>query len=302
MAVIERVGTGRILKGAAGSLEITVYSDGTLTDPTVASVAVVDGQGNVVTTGAAAIVGSSSGRVTASVDDAQTAEVKTLTATWTLTVGGNAQTFVTYHEVIGDLLFSEAELRAFDGGAVASGTTYTDAAIGQMHELVREAFEQICHAAFGARFRRDYFDGDGCATLWLRDMQVQSILAAATREPGSTTWTALSVSELADLLVMPNGRVIRDSLGYWTSGARNIRVDYVYGYQPVPWEVKRAAMWVARNYLSGSNVPRNAISQVDELGTFRLAVPGERGSWFGNPEVDRVLRDYQARNRIPGVG
>lgn len=302
MAVIERVGAGRILKGAAGSLEITVYSDGTPTDPTVASVAVVDGQGNVVTTGAASIVGSASGRVTASVDDAQTAEVKTLTATWTLTVGGNAQTFVTTHEVIGDFLFTEAEARAFDGGALASGTTYTDGAIGEMHELVRGAFEQICNVSFGARFKRDYLDGDGCATLWLRDMQVQSVLAAAIREAGSNTWTALTAGELADLLVYPNGRVIRDSLGSWTSGQRNIRVDYVYGYQPVPLEVRRAAMWIARNYLTGSNIPRNALSQVDELGTFRLAVPGERGSWFGVPEVDRVLRDYATRNRIPGIG
>lgn len=302
MAVIERVGTGRILKGAAGTLEIRVYSDGTPTDPTVASVAVVDGQGAVVTTGAAAISGLSDGKVTASVDDAQTAEVKTLTATWTLTVGGNSQTFVTQHEVIGDLLFTESELRAFDGGAVASATNYTDNAIQQMHELVRESFEQICHVAFGARFKRDYFDGDGCATLWLRDMQVQSILGAAIRTAGTQTWVALSGSELADLLLDSNGRLVRDSLGYWTAGNRNIRVDYVYGYQPVPFEVRRAAMWVARNYLTGSNMPRNAISQVDELGTFRLAVPGERGSWFGLPEVDRVLRDYQARNRIPGVG
>lgn len=302
MAVIERVGSGRILKGAAGTLEIRVYSDGTPTDPTVASVAVVDGQGASVTTGAAAISGLSDGKVTASVDDAQTAEVKTLTATWTLTVGGNSQTFVTNHEVIGDVLFSEAELRAFDGSALSNATTYTDAAIGAMHEMVREAFEQICHVAFGARFKRDYFDGDGRSTLWLRDMQVQSVLAAAIRTAGTTTWTDLTVSELADLLVSPNGRVIRDSLGSWASGARNIRVDYVYGYQPVPLEVKRAAMWIARNNLTGSNMPRNAISQVDELGTFRLAVPGERGSWFGLPEVDRVLRDYQARNRVPAVG
>lgn len=302
MAVIERVGAGRILRGAAGSLEITVYSDGTPTDPTLASVAVVDGQGNVVTTGAAAIVGSSSGRVTASVDDAQTAEVKILTATWTLTVGGNSQTFVTQHEVIGDLLFTEAELRAFDSNAVSSATSYTDNAIQQMHELVRESFEQICHVAFGARFKRDYFDGDGCATLWLRDMQTTSILAAAIRTPASTTWVDLTAGELADLLVYPNGRVIRDSLGYWTAGNRNIRVDYVYGYQPVPWEVRRAAMWIARNYLTGTNIPRNALSQVDELGTFQLAVPGQKGSWFGMPEVDRVLADYQARNRIPAVG
>lgn len=302
MANIERTGSARILKGTAGVLEITVYSNGTATDPTLASVAVVDGQGNAVVTGAAAITGGSSGKVTATIDDAQTAEVADLTATWTLTVGANSQTFTTYHRIVGDLLFTEAELRAFDRDAVSDTATYTDALILEAHDLVAEAFEQVTGAAFGLRFAREVLDGDGVTTLWLPSMQVGSVLAAAIRTAGTSTWTALTAGELADLLVSPSGRVIRDSLGYWTFGMRNIRVDYTHGYQPIPYEVKRAAMWVARNYLTGSNLPRNATSQVDALGTFRLAVPGERGSWFGFPEVDRVLRDYRSRNHVPAVG
>lgn len=301
MANIEWTETGTIQQGLTGAIEITVYSDGTPTDPSVASLTVIDGQGNTVATGGASIIGSGSGRVAATLDDAVTGEAKTLTATWTLTVGGNSQTFTTYHEVRGDLLFSESELRAFDGGAVANQTTYTDTAILAMRSMVDEAFEQIVTTAFGARFRREVLDGDGTETLWLGQTQVLRILGAAIRETGSTTWTALAGSELADLLLSSNGRLVRESLGAWTAGRQNIRVDYVYGYQPVPYEVRRAAMWIARNNLTGSNVPRNALSQVDELGTFRLAVPGERGSWFGVPEVDRVLRDYQARNRVPGV-
>lgn len=300
MANVERVGSGRVLKGTAGSLEITVYSDGTLTDPTLASVAVVDGQGNAVTVGAPTIVGGGSGRVTSTIDDAETAQAKTLVATWALTVGGNSQTFVTYHQVVGDALFTEAELRAFDQNALA-GVNPSDSAILAMHELVAEAFEQIVGTAMGLRFEREYLDGDGTSSLWLKRFRIGSVLAAATREAGSTTWTALTASELADLQVYDNGQVVRESLGTWPSGRRNLRVDYTYGYQPVPHELRRAAMWVARNYLAGSNVPRNAISQLDELGTFRLAVPGERGSWFGLPEVDRVLRDYRSRNHMPGV-
>lgn len=302
MANIERTGSARILKGTAGVLEITVYSDGTLTDPTVASVAVVDDQGATVTVGAAALTGGSSGKITATLDDAQTAEVKNLTATWTLTVGANSQTFVTYHQVVGDLLFTEAELRAFDAASVSDAATYTGRAILAMHDLVAESFEQICGVAFGARFHRDYLDGDGGTKLWLQRFRVSSVLAAAVRTRGTQTWTALTSDELADLQVYPNGKMQRESLGAWLAGSRNIRVDYVYGYQPIPYEVKRAAMWVARDYLTGTNIPRNALSQVDELGTYRLAVPGERGSWFGKPEVDRVLKDYHGRNNVPGVG
>lgn len=300
MANIERVGSGVSLKGAVATLQVLVYSDGALTDPTAAAVTAVDQAGAAVTLGTVAIVGSGTGKVT--VPTLVSTVAQSLTVTWTLTVGGTAQTFTTYHEVLGDLLFSEAELRAFDGGAVASGSTYSDDDVIKMRELVREGFEQICGVAFGERARRVFFDGDGSETLWLDDMQVQSVTAAAIRDSGSTTWTAFTASELSDLLVSSNGRVIRDSQGSWTAGNRNIRVDYTYGYQPIPWEVKRAAMWVARNYLTGSNVPRNAISQVDELGTFRLATPGERGSWYGIPEVDRVLRDYRQRNRFPRVG
>lgn len=299
MAVIERVGAGSVLRGAVSTLEITVYSDGVATDPTVASVTAVDEQGNAVGIGAASITGGSTGKVTTAAAVSTTA--KSLTLTWSLTVGGTAQTFTTYHEVLGDFLFTEAELRAFDGGAVANTTTYTDSDISNARELVRVGFEQICNVAFGERAKRAVLDGDGTATIWLGDMQVKSVTAAATRETGSATWTALTVAELADLLVSPNGRVIRDSLGTWPSGNRNVRVDYTYGYQPIPGEVRRAAMWVARNYLTGSNIPRNAISQVDDLGTFQLSVPGQRGSWYGFPEVDRVLRDYRSRNSIPGV-
>ena len=82
--------------------------------------------------------------------------------------------------------------------------------------------------------------------------------------------------------------IVGDSLGYWTSGTRNIRVDYTYGYQPAPWEVKRAAMWIARNYLTGSNIPRNALSQVDELGTAGIEVVEVLGGELtGQRDVDR---------------
>lgn len=301
MANVERAGSGRVLKGTAGTLEVLVTVDGTATDPTVASVAVVDGQGNSVTVGAAAIVGDGSGRVTAALDDAQAAESKTLVATWTLTVSGNSQTFVTYHQVVGDALFSEAELRAFDAGAAADTATYPDAALVAMHELVAEAFEQIVGTAMGLRFTREYLDGDGSNVLWVKNTAVGSVLAAATRARGTNTWTALTVDELATVVANSAGRVVRES-GYWPQGTVNVRVDYTYGLQPVPFELKRAAMWVARTNLVGSNLPRRAITQLDPLGSYRLAVPGERGSWFGDPEVDRVLRDYRARYHVPGVG
>jgi hypothetical protein len=51
-----------------------------------------------------------------------------------------------------------------------------------------------------------------------------------------------------------------------------------------------------------SNLDPRATAQVNELGSFRLAVAGGRiggeRNWYGIPEVDRVLNTY----RFTGVG
>ncbi len=54
-----------------------------------------------------------------------------------------------------------------------------------------------------------------------------------------------------------------------------------------------------RDQLTGSNLPRNAISQSSELGTFSLSVPGLRGSYYGLPQADEVINRYSVR--LPGV-
>lgn len=299
MATIERLGSPRILKGTAGTLEIVVYSDGVPTDPTSPSVSVVDDTGASVTVGSATAAGDGSGRVTATIAPAQTATVNNLTATWTLTVGGAAQTFVTYHKIVGDVLFALVELRGFDDAALRDVGKYPDTDLYQMRELVTEAFEEILPFSLGTQFRREVVNGNNLSPLFVSRRRVTAVRAAASRV--TTTWTAFTGDQLTDLLIDERGRITRDT-DVWPLGVRNVRLDYEHGAQPIPQEIRRAGIAVARKHLIPSQLPTNAISQVDGLGTFRLSVPGQRGSWFGLPDVDRVLRTYVDGYSVPGIG
>lgn len=299
MANVERIGSHRILKGTAADLEITVYSDGTKTDPSDAAVSAVDATGAAVTLGAAAIVGSNSGRVTAAILPAATANVGRITATWTLTVGGVEQSFETYHDVVGDLLFTEAELRAYGPGSSVANAKFTDAQILAMHDLVKDSFEARVGAAFGLTFEREILSGSDLVGIYLRRPKVYRIRAVAVRS--GATWTALTVDELAALFVDDFGRLEWES-AVWPRSYRNIRVDYEHGYQPIPPEIKNAAMMLAKEWLVGSNIPARATTQIDQSGQFTLATPGLRGSIYGVPLVDEVINKYAALHYLPGIG
>lgn len=300
MSSIERTGSARILRGTAGVLEVSVSVDGTPTDPTVATVAVVDEAGNAVTAGAATITGSSSGKVTSSLSPANTALVNNLIATWSLTIAGVVETLTTYHRIVGDWLFTESEARAFDNAALASPATYPDAMLVAARDRIHESFEDVCRVAFGLSYGREVLDGSGGADLLLAANRVTAVRSIKYRTRGATTWTPLTAAELADVLVDRNGHIERETLGPFLYGRRNIAVEYEHGWQPIPEEVKRAAFWLLRDQLAGTDLPRNAISQSSEIGTFSLSVPGLRGSFYGLPQVDEVIKRYSVR--LPGVG
>ena len=302
-AVTERRDSPRILAGTAADIEVSVYQDGDLVD-----IADAPAPTCVLTnadTGATFVSNPTvtevpTGKLRVSLTAAQTVTPARLRAEWSFTVqGGAAQTLVTFHEIVGDVLFTLSEARAFDHGAVSSEATYPDAAVLAMRDRIAEAFEDITGVAFGTRATRYVCDGDGGIELWLPSMRCQAVSTAAIRERGTVTWTEFTPDELADLLLSANGRLIRETLGIWSYGQRNVRVDYTHGWERVPLEVKRAGLWVLRDHLAGNNLPRNALSQVDELGTFQLATPGQRGAWFGIPEVDEVLRRYS--EKVPGL-
>lgn len=299
---LDRIGSPDILRDSAGVLEVALSIDGVATDPDASpapTVTILDGAGAVlVASTPASVVGSGSGKLRLVLSPSQTAQVNDLVAMWTFTVGGAAQAAATYHRIVSDVLFTLGEARAFDGGALANTTGYPDAAILSARDRIAEAFADICGVAFGARYARDIVDGTGSESIRVGNGRVLAVRSIRTRTAG--TWTVFTADELADLVVYPTSFLCRDTLGTFPAGRRNIEVEYEHGFQPVPAEIRLAALRLLRDQLVKSPLDDRATSQAGEFGTFSLATAGRGGSYFGIPLVDEVLNRYRAE-RLPVV-
>jgi hypothetical protein len=288
----------RYLAGSLGDLEVTITRDGSLVDPTSAgSVTVTDEDGNVLSSGAATLVGGSTGQLRYTPTAAVMADVNRLTVTWASVVLGadTAITITTTAEVVGDMLFTEREARAFDDGAMAVTATYTDDDIRRGHDAVMDEFERILRYPLGRRYYRDVVSGNGRDKLRLNRSGVQAIRAVSKRAAGSQTWTAFTQAQLDDLAVTDWGLVERETLGEWEQGTRNYRISYEAGRE-IPGALRLAGMRVLRHLLVPSSLPDRALYQTNELGQFRLAVAGDDGRWFGIPDVDALLLRMRERH------
>lgn len=288
----------RFLAGSVGDLEVTCYRDGTVTDPASAgTVTVTDGDGTVLSSGAATIVGGSTGRLRYTPTAAAMASVNRLTVTWASVVLGTdpAITLTTHAELVGQLLFTEAEARTFGDGTLANTTTYPDEAIRQAHDRLLDDFETIVGYPLGRRWRQEEFTGDGYSRFRLTIPELRSVRAAIWRDPGSSTWTSFTPAELADIAIVRRWGVIeRESLGVFTDG-RRFRVSVEAG-RDIPGPLRRAALIVLRNTLVPSNISARALFENNAAGQFRLAVADANvsGRWYGLPEADAALARYRA--------
>lgn len=286
----------RYLAGSLGDLEVTVYRDGTLVDPASAgTVTVADEDGNVLSSGAATVVGGGTGLLRYTPTAAAMANVNRLTVSWaTVVLGADpAITLTTYAEVVGDMLFTEAEARAFDGGAMGVSNGYTDDDIRRGHDAVMDEFERILKFPLGRRYYRDVVDGTGRSRMRMPRNEVQTIRQVQKRTSGSQTWTSFTSDELADVVATSWGLLEREGGAEWEKGTRNYRVSYEAG-RPIEGAARMHALRVLRHQLVPSALPDRALFQTNELGQFRLAVAGDSGHWFGIPDVDAWL----LRNRL----
>lgn len=293
MATVEvSAGTPHILQGSGVTVTATFYSDGTATDPGATTVAVTNLAGDtVVASGAAGGTGTSR---TVTLDSDDTADLDTLTVTWTTT---NLGTVTTTHEVVGAFLFTVAEARAFDSNALSSVSKYTTAAIEEARARILNEFEEITGVAFVPRYRRAVYSGTGAATLFLDRMFVTSLRSVETRS--EATWTAYTADDLADVMIEPWGHLTRDLRGTFITGHRNVRVGFEHGYDAPPLDIKRAALIVCRYELVEQNVTDRTLSLSTEFGTTQLSTPNpERHRWYGIPRVDTVLANHLRKTPV----
>ncbi len=213
-----------------------------------------------------------------------------LTCIWTEEGGGTVTTTV---EVVGSYYFSIAEARNADK-TLRDQDKYPDEDIRRVRQEVEEFFEGVTGRAFVQRYRRTTLSGAGKSYLMLPQTDVSTVrsvrVGGVAYSQGS--WFVSSGGRL-DIGLL-NQNFDPDDYGsgvYFPLGRSNVVVDYEYGVDPIPADVKREAIIYLRHRL---NVDKNQIDQrsvviTNEQGSVTLSTPGLRGARTGIPTVDECL-------------
>jgi hypothetical protein len=270
----------KLLKGAGGTLSLLTYdSTGALGDVNGTNapdlVTVVDSSGTTVTTPTG--VRNSTGNYSAPIPVTYTT-LDTFGVTWHW---ANNVSRTSGFEVVGGVLFSVAEFRAFDP-ALASGTTYPYQRVVDIRETVEERFSSCAGVSFTRRGQRDYLDGNGMSSIlasWPRIARVVSVKIDGIAQTAS------------DFKGYDTGR-LEHTAGVFSSGFQNIEVLYEHGYDPPPFPIVEAAKRYGRELIvkGAFDDMSSATSIQTELGLMRISQPSE--GKVGIPEVDAVLADY----------
>jgi hypothetical protein len=303
----------QILKATPATLELKVYSSGTLTNldanPTLAA---TDANGDALSPGT--ITTPSTG-VYRSVLPAQ-AELTTLTAVWTGALSGNAVSFTQHHEVVGNHLFTEADARGarFTGqqSPLADEDKFSDEVVARMRELITQQFEQKTGRSWIRRYCRMELHGGGGRELRLFDGHPRDVNGNESGGEGRLRKVARLISVSVDGTVVDlsevalHGRSVFRKVGTWpratASDPFRVVVEYEYGDDPVDLEARENGLRVIVANLVPSDVPDYAQT---------LSVGGENYSFQQNDALRGMLRTFPEKTRewldrnpawrIPGV-
>jgi len=286
------------LKGTPFTFLFSVYNEGDLTDfDTTPTLTVTDAAGATVSTGA--LVNSTTGVYQATIT-AQT-NVAELSAQLVGNISGNATTLTQDVSIVGNLVFTEAEARAFDDARLNS---FTDAQISEARERVTNMFEEYCNVSFVPRYARVKFSGANRRDAWLLS-PLRGIRLDGGAGYGREIQTLLGATDNTTAVSTANVEVyesgFRLTSGSWTwpttSNPFPQTLAYEYGYASVPLDIKQAALILARHELSVKDVTDRMISYQDALGGVRLSTPGPNRP-TGLPVVDETLNRYRRREVV----
>lgn len=270
----------RVVVNRSFTLFKTFYENGVATDPdTPPTVTVTRADGTTVTTGAVTdepAAGTWSITVPASEND----QLDTLTVDWAAVVNGESQEYLDTVEVAGGFLFTIAEFRAL-GTAYANASNYPTVAITEMRTTVEQALEDACGVAFVPRFTVETLSGTGTDTVMLKWPMVSAIRSITVNDIAGTA---------SDVAVTPMGTAYYPSR--WTAGTGNIVIGYEHGHGTPPMRIKRAALLLAKRWITPGAADDRAINVTNETGTYALFQAGVRGHLFDLPEVQAAVDQY----------
>jgi hypothetical protein len=211
-----------------------------------------------------------------------------LIVSWAATVSGDAVVLDQDRlQVVGGFFFGLSEVRNELKVPVASATT---AQLAAKRTEVEQECERICRRAFVPRFAREYLDGTNTERLALppRRCEVRAVRAVSV---GGVAWSAPDVAALA--FSAEAGALYRPLGVIWPLGHRNIAVEWEFGWDYPPEDLKSVSMLRLRSLLprTRSGIPERALSYTDQAGTsYRLSMPDKDST--GIPDVDGTYQRW----------
>lgn len=279
----------RILQNTVANITATFDVDGVNTAVTGGLVTITRvSDGSTVVSAGSAVGTGNTGQVMYTLSTVQTALLDRLKATWTGTVGSQAQTVVTYVDVVGGFLISLADLKALYPSKTADEWAFIRA-------VAEDRLEGACGMAFVPRFRLDtvgrprWRGGWGAVRLPFDD--VRAIRSVTQRYHGVTyTWTVAQLA-VADI----RGPLLR---GPFSSGWGEVTVGYEHGLDAPGNEAMQVALLVAQEEFPTSGTARDAriIRQESDNQAVLYAAPSA-----DRPFVNTRINQFVAATNPPLV-
>lgn len=269
----------QILRSTPATIELQVYVAGTLSDldanPTLT---VTDANGTAVA-GIGVVSHPAVGIYRATVPGQ--ANLTWLKAVWNGLLATQPVVFTRRYEIVGNLLFLEAEARGktITGlqTPLADEAAYPDSDIARIRKLISDQFEQRTSQSWIRRYDRAEIVGTGRSVVDLRDGYHRASDGAQVGGAGryrdvARIIAATSNGDIVDpATLVIAGTLVHRTIGTWSRGTSsdplNVVVEYEYGPDPVPLEANENGLRMALANLVPSDISGYAQTYASEDGT-----------------------------------
>lgn len=215
---------------------------------------------------------------------------------WSGSFVGSTVTIRDYIEIVGDFIFTLSEVREAHRG-LSDIVRMPTARLAYKRTGVEQEAERIAGRAFVPRFARFALSGDGTSELQLPDVDIRAI-RSVKMSAGAGSYVAFTADQLAAIRKDSGaGIIVRADGDVFIDGTENVIIEYEYGLDVPPQDVRDAAILRMRSYIAASkvNIPDRTVSYVSTEGAvYRLGTAGARRT--GIQDVDSAYLGHAGAN------
>lgn len=283
----------QVIRGQASTLTLTVYQDGTAADEGTATFVTKDLDGNTIDS--LAVTDNSDGTYEVTVP------IKTDLALLEAYLSFDTGTILNqgHIEIVGNVLFTEAQARAFDAARFSTASRFSDAEIAEERIRITNWLETQTGVSWVPRFRRVVLRGNGSDRISLRDVvrgYGASDGAGSSRDVNAVLAATIDGTAVSTGNIEIDGPYLWLTSGVWSRPTRgaNVVIDLEYGKTTPMAGADRIALIELSDRLPTSRTPRTAVSGNDEFGSYGWD-PQNNGRPSRIPESNAWCRDNDMR-------